>query len=395
MDRSSFTKQAPGHLVKIDLPKPDWAFVPNPLISEWDLPPRLWPLLVETREAIGRLDGVGRHMPNHELLLRPLLQREALRSSSMEGTFATPKQLLLYQADPTEATSKDDKKIPWREVFNYSSALIAGKAQLEAGYPLSLQLIRALHAELLNGVRGEEKAPGQFRKRQVLVGVGGRFIPPPGHNLADCLTALENTLQEPTGIDPLVRAFMVHYQFEAVHPFYDGNGRVGRLLLSLQIFKQLKLTHPWLYLSAYFEKHKDDYIDGLFRISTHNDWDSWIEFCLRAAREQANDAIQRFDELVALRDRYHMKAGTLQASARLHPLIDWLFETPLLTVSQVQQRAKVTYPTAKSDLEHLVGLKILKRSADNRPMFYYANKIMSIAFRDDGDTSQTPGEVTQ
>lgn len=383
MDQTAFTSKAPGRLVKIDLPKPDWAFVPQPLISAWTLPADLWPLLMEAREAIARLDGIGRHMPNHELLLRPLLQREALRSSSMEGTYATPAELLLYQAEPTKPTSPDDPRSAWREVFNYSSALVAGKEQLDTR-PLSLQVIRSLHAELLNGVRGAEKAPGKFRERQVQVGADGRFMPPPAHYLPECLDALETSLRTSSSIDPLIYAFMIHYQFETIHPFYDGNGRVGRLLLSLQIYKQMKLTHPWLYLSAFFERHKDDYIDSLFRVSTHNDWERWIRLCLQAAKEQAQDAIRRFDELVALREQYHKLAGKRQASARLHPLIDWLFETPLVTIPQVQSQERVTYPTAKTDLEHLVSLKILKRGPrDARPRYYYANLIMEIAFRDD------------
>ena len=226
---------------------------------------------MEAREAIARLDGVGRHMPNHNLLLRPLQQREALRSSSMEGTYATPEELLLYQAEPREPRSSDDRVNAWREVFNYGQALTAGKEILDEGYPLSLQLIRTLHAELLRGVRGEEKAPGEFRQRQVQVGAGGRFIPPPAHYLPECLEALEQSLAAQTGIDPLIRAFMVHYQFEAIHPFNDGNGRVGRLLLSLHIYRSMELGSPWLYLSPFFERHKDDYIDSLFRVSAHND----------------------------------------------------------------------------------------------------------------------------
>lgn len=333
------------------------------------------------REAIAHLDGIGKHLPNYALLLRPLQQREALRSSSMEGTYATPEELLLYQAEPRDPKSPTDRENDWREVYNYGTALQQGRDHLDGGLPLSLQLVRAMHASLLSGVRGDDKDPGQFRQRQVQVGAGGRFIPPPAHQLQDCLSAFERSLTEPSTIDPLIWAFMVHYQFETIHPFYDGNGRIGRLLLSLQIYQSLKLSNPWLYLSAYFERHKDEYIDGLFRVSTHNDWNRWILFCLQGATEQARDAISRSERLVALREKYRQKVAASGASARLATIIDCLFERPLVTILQLKSLTNVTYPTAKSDAGRLVRLGVLRPGpAGLRPAYFSAPEIMAAAF---------------
>jgi len=381
MDHSRFTDKAPGRLVKIGTGAASWAFVPDPMPRKWEIPRRLWPQLANAREAIGRLDGIGRHMPNHALLLRPLQQREALRSSSMEGTYATPVELLLYEAEPKEPKSSRDPVNAWREVFNYGRALDLGQRLLDTGYPLSLQLVRMLHAELLNGVRGGDKLPGDFRSSQVHIGVGARFVPPPAHYLPECLEAFEKDLNVTTNIDTLVRAFMAHYQFETIHPFNDGNGRVGRLLLSLQIYHAMNLSAPWLYMSPYFERYKDEYIDLLFRVSTHNDWESWIAFCIKGAETQANDAIRRFDGLVALQRQYHEKVEGRARAGRLHPIIDYMFEWPVITIPQLMKRLKVTYPTAKSDVGHLTDLGILKPGrVDVRPKYFYAQEIMKMIY---------------
>lgn len=384
MDHRAYTSSATGQLVHIELPRPDYAFVPSPLPQSWQMPADLWQHLMDAREAIARLDGTGRHMPNHALLLRPLQQREALRSSSMEGTYATPEELLLYQAEPREPKSGNDPVNAWREVYNYGLALRAGQQLLDDGYPSSLQLIRTLHSELLRDVRGDDKSPGEFRKGQVIVGASGRYIPPPPHQLQGCLDDFERSLREPPAdIDPLLWAFMVHYQFETIHPFNDGNGRVGRLLLSLQIYKGLDLACPWLYLSAFFERHKDEYIDYMFRVSTHGDWGRWLSFCLLGAQEQANDAMERLDQLVALKERYHQEIGQSGANARIYPLLDELFETPIITIPSVVELLQVTYPTAKADIERLVTAGILRQGREDvRPMYFYSPEIMDIAYRE-------------
>lgn len=189
-------------------------------------------------------------MKNYELLLQPLQSREALRSSSLEGTYTTAKQLLLFEIDPRQPTSVQDPLSASQEVANYNRALNLGFSALEKGWPISSNLIRQMHQVLLEGVRGSHKEPGRFRRIQVHIGSIKRYISPPVYEVEPCLKGLEAQIQTLSKIQPLLFCFMVHYQFEAIHPFTDGNGHVGRLLLSLMIYQICGLSKPWLYLSA-------------------------------------------------------------------------------------------------------------------------------------------------
>lgn len=378
MDPAKFGSGKTGRLLKIHVPDDDWAFIPDPLPPKWGFPARLWPLLVKARESLARLDGIGRTLPNPELLLRPLEKREALRSSSLEGTYASPKELLLFELAPQKPKSENDPANAWREVSNYSLALRQGM-KLLASLPFCLRLIRELHAALLKGVRGKDRAPGDFRRCQVHIGSDRRFIPPPPHSLPECLDAFEKELnQEDANYDPLVRCCFLHYQFEAIHPFLDGNGRVGRVLLSLLVYKWCGLSMPWLYLSAFFEKYKDEYIDNLFRISTEGGWERWIEFCLRGTVAQAEDSIRRCDALRKLRDRFLQTAG--QTSVRAHAIIEDLFTFPVVTVVGLSKRYSVTYPTAKADINGLLKKGVLQKIPRVRPKAYYAPDIFRIAY---------------
>jgi Fic family protein len=219
---------------------------------------------------------------------------------------------------------------------------------------------------------------------QVRIDASGRFIPPTPGQVPECLDVFEKYHHEVSDIDPLIRAFMAHYQFETIHPFRDGNGRVGRLLLSLTIYIWLGLSSPWLYMSAFFERHKDEYIDRLFMVSANGEWDRWIEFCLTGVVEQSVDAIERIDKLVALRARYAQLVGRSGGSARLHRILDKLFEGPVTTVPQVQALTGVTYPTARSDIKRLVDMKILREGPEPAyPKHFFAPEILQTAFKDD------------
>lgn len=386
MDRSLFTDNASGRLIKIAIQgRSDWAFVPDQLPSHWEIPTDLWPLLAEAREELARLDGVGRHMPNYDLLLKPLQQREALKSSSLEGTYATPEQLLLFEIDPRESKSQHDQINVWREVYNYSNALRLGQSLLN-DIPISIRLIKELHNELLRGVRGHQRDPGNFRKTQVHIGSDRRFIPPPPVEAVSCLNALEEYIHINNSIDPLIFCFMVHYQFETIHPFLDGNGRVGRLLLSLMIYKLCKLTSPWLYLSAFYDRYKNEYIDCLFNVSTQSEWSKWIAFCLRATIYQAKDAIKRFDELVSLKDKYFESVSHCGGSVRLYNIIEKLFTSPAITVPQVAKLFTISYPTARKEIDTLIDCKILVKSGfESRPRLFVSDEIIAIAYSDPAD----------
>lgn len=382
MDKTLFTQNKTGSLVQIDVGgQQDWAFIPDPLPEHWEISRDLWPLLLSAHKELARLDGVGKHMPNHELLLRPLQQREAIRSSSLEGTYATPKELLLFQMDPREPKSTTDPANAWKEVANYASALKLGQDLLKE-LPISLRFIRQIHEKLLTGVRGHQRDPGNFRRSQVHIGSDRRFVPPPFVEINRCLDELEKYIHKKTDIDPLLFCFMVHYQFETIHPFLDGNGRVGRLLLALMIFEACGLTTPWLYLSAYFDRYKDEYINHLFNISANGDWETWFAYCLRGTLAQASDAIRRLDSLLDLKSNYQQSiVDGGGSSIRLTRTIEKLFEFPLINVPNLAREHSITYPTAKADIDFLISIGILSEMETNRrPKAYVAMEVLKIAY---------------
>ncbi len=379
MDRVEFAKSMPGKLVPVTDPKPDvqWAFVPNALPPTWKWPERLWKPLIEARTSLASLDGTGKHLPNPEILLRPLQGREAQLSSQLEGTVTDPHQQVLFDADPRYPISESDPANPYREVFNYRRALRLRLDRVNT-LPLSLRLIRDLHGILMDGVRGSHLRPGEFRTIQNQIGRPARFVPPPPQYLNETLFALEKYLHLTEGADPLVRAFLAHYQFETIHPFADGNGRVGRLLLSLTIAEWCGLSSQWLYMSAFFEKRKRDYMDFLLKVSTHGDWESWIGFCLEGVIEQAADTETRCEKLLALHRDFHqrIKGG----SFRLSTLVDELFEQPVITVTGIKERFGITYPTAKSDIQKLVSMGIIQDLDGQDVATYYCSSIYGVTY---------------
>lgn len=381
MDAREFTKSMPGRLVPVPNGPPDvqFAFVPSPLPPDWEWPARLWPLLLEARTKLASLDGTGKHLPNPAILLNPLQVREAKLSSQLEGTITDPQQQVLFELDPRYPTSAADPANAYREVFNYRRALrlrLNGVNDL----PLSLRLIRDLHAILMDGVHGSDQRPGEFRTLQNQIGRPARFVPPSPQYLPETLDAFEKYLHMDDGFDPLVRAFLTHYQFETIHPFADGNGRVGRLLLALAIAEWCGLASQWLYMSAYFEKLRDRYMDLLLRVSTHGDWESWIEFCLQGVAEQAVDTEKRCDRLLEIHRDFHHRLR--DGSVRLSNLVDSLFEAPVLTVKQVGRQFGVTYPTARSDLKRLHELGIVEPLDGMNLITYYCPAIYRVAHED-------------
>jgi Fic family protein len=382
MDRHRFTPATTGKLTPIAIGTPDWAFVPAPLPRKWPVSIELWPLLAAAREELARLDGIGKALPDPELLLRPLQSREAIRSSSLEGTYASAEELLLFELDPAEAATPSERASDWREVSNYAAAVRRGTTLLET-LPLSLRLIREMHRELLTGVRGRDRAPGEFRRTQVHIGSDRRYVPPPVNELASCLDDFERFLNDEAAdsIDPLIRTYLAHYQFEAIHPFIDGNGRVGRALLSLCAYRWCRLSHPWLYVSPFFDRHKDEYIDALFAVSTDGAWEGWLELCLHATIDVCRDAVSRCDRLRRLRVEYHATAD--RTSGRMHVLIDSLFSNPIVRVPDAVRRLGVTYPTARSDIAKLVDLGILTEMEKTYPKAYYSSAIFHAAYGED------------
>jgi len=382
MDLTKFSPSKTGQLIEISgVRGVTHAFLPDPLPPQWEWPARLWPLLLKAREELARLDGVGKHLPNPALLLTPLQNREAQRSSSLEGTIATPVQLALFEMEPTDTVLERDTAEAAREVFNYARALRLG-AETDDRLPLSLRYIRQLHQVLLDGVRGANAAPGEFRRGQVQVGGSARYVPPPASHLPQCLDVFEKYLHAPKQLDPLVEAFLVHYQFEAIHPFSDGNGRVGRLLLALTIKEWCGLSEQWLYMSAYYDRYKDEYIDRLFQVSACGDWTGWIEFCLHGVAAQALDAQARCERLLSLRQEYHRRLAAISCSNRINNIVEDLFISPVVTAVALRQKTGVTYPTARADIACLVDLGILRevQLRQRRQKGYYCEDILNATY---------------
>lgn len=385
MNISLFSESKTGQLVPIKVnTNEDYAFVPAPLPSpDWTFPVNLWPLLAKAKEKLGKLDGIGRTITDPNLLLSPLKSREAITSSALEGTYATPQELMLFELNPTKPKSDSDRVNEWQEVANYRRALNEGARLIdEQNMPFCKRLFRDLHAALLGGTRHRYTNPGEFRQHQVAIGSDRRYIPPTAAHLEKCLDDLEAYINaDQPDLDPLIKAYLVHYQFEAIHPFYDGNGRIGRVLLSLMIYKWGEFTCPWLYMSAFFERYKDEYISKMFNISTDGAWDAWVDFCLRGTIVQAEDAIRRCDALRELKttllDRIE---STQKNTARTHRIIDGLFVNPIVRPARLSRNMNVTYPTAKDDIRRLVDAKILVPLPGVKPMAFYSPEIFKIAY---------------
>lgn len=375
MDVSKFAPDAPGEMVEIE--GREKAFVPDPLPpARWILGGSTWGLLVDAMHELGRLDGVAITLPDPGILLRPLENREALRSSSLEGTHATPRELLLFELPDGPETRTNPKVGDWREVWNYRTALSRSSDASVVEAPL--YLIRQLHTVLLTGGRGAALTPGAFRTRQVFIGADHRFTPAPPTHVVPCLELLEQFIRNASPeIPPLVRAFLAHYQFEAIHPFLDGNGRVGRLLMTLMIRELCQHKRPWLYLSAFFDRHRDEYIDRLFMVSAAGDWKGWVEFCLRATIAQARDTFERCTNLIALREDYRGKVGN---KPRLSMIVDMLFTNQFIRTAALGTAMNVTYPTAQRDVDQLVKLGILEELKDMYPRTHVARAIYDVAF---------------
>lgn len=378
MDINHFKETAPGKLMPI--PGSGHAFIPDPLPPEWDFPLDLWPLLSDAKQQIGILEGIGRNLPNPAILLRPLSDREAIRSSRLEGTYVTPKELLLFELEPKESKSERTSVNDQKEVLNYRRALHHGTT---SDLPLSLRLIRELHQILMDGVRGRDRTPGEFRRKQVGIGtrVDPRFVPPPPELVLDHLNPLEKYFHiESSRYDPLVDCFLTHYQFEAIHPFEDGNGRVGRLLLSIMLQEKCHLSKPWLYLSEFYEKYRDDYIDRLYHVSTDANWHDWIEFCLRGILEQSKDTIERCTRLLSVRASFMQRLSDAGGNVRLTQIVENIFHSPFVQVASLPNQLGITYPTARADIDRLVRVGILSELPGVSPKTYFAPEVFEISY---------------
>lgn len=352
------------------------AFVPNPLPPKLEWDDALVSFKSRADIALGTLSGIAETLPNPHLLIYPFIRREAVLSSRIEGTQSSLSDLLLFEATQVE------KQRDVREVQNYVRAMEYGLKRLNE-LPLSLRFIRELHGILMEGVRGEHATPGEFRRSQNWIGAAGAtlkeatFVPPPVPEMQQCLDQLEKFLHSDTGIPPIAQAAMVHYQFEAIHPFLDGNGRIGRLLVTLLLCQRNVLSKPLLYLSAFFERHRQQYYELLLKVSQAGDWREWLEFFLKAVAEQSEDAVSRSRRLLELLRQYSQLARERRLSPTAVQLVELIFMKPVLNVKTVQESLGVSFPSAQNAIVLLEAAGILTEiTGRKRAKTYSATEIV-------------------
>lgn len=353
------------------------AFVPDPLPPDVVWTPGLVRALSDADRLIGRLAGEGRKLPNPHLLIRPFVRREAVRSSRIEGTQATLGELLAAEAGAAVDRSPDDL----REVANYVVALEHGLKRLKT-LPLSLRLTRELHAKLMAGVRVDHATPGEFRKGQNWIGRPGAtlanatFVPPPPELLMECLGAWEKFLHD-RSLPVLVQAALLHAQFEAIHPFLDGNGRVGRLLVILLLVEREVLPTPLLYLSAFFEATRADYYAALQAVLERGEWEQWLEYFLNGVARQSEDALSRAERINALLARWRVEMA--KASPAAVRAVDLVAQNPYCMVRAVSKQLKVAFTTAQRAVERLQRAGILEQVNEaKRDRVYCATALLKI-----------------
>ncbi|MDD5628158.1 MAG: Fic family protein [Elusimicrobia bacterium] len=369
------------------------AYIPDPLPPELVWTPKLVKAQSDADHLIGRLAGEGGRLPNPHLLMRPFIRREAVLSSRIEGTQATLGELLEAEAGVPIERSPDDL----REVGNYVAALEYGIRRLDR-LPLSLRLVRELHERLLQGVRGERATPGEFRRSQNWIGAPGctlaqaSYVPPPPDDLMDCLGAWEEFLHE-RDTPPLVQAALAHYQFEAIHPFLDGNGRVGRLLITLFLVEREIMPTPLLYLSAFFEATRRDYYDLLRAVGARGEWEAWLTYFLNGVARQSEDALSRAERINRLLEAWRIEAGRVSGGKRgrgaadaggrpsqvPEKLVEMLAANPFVTINKAAKQLGVAFTTAQRGIEKLERLGVVRQiNKSKRDRVYCAQAIFDI-----------------
>jgi len=373
------------------------AFIPEPLPPK--APPlafdqELVSLLSEADRSLARLDGVGSILPNPDLFVGMYVRHEAVLSSQIEGTQSTLEDILQLEADGSSAALPRDVE----EVVNYVRALNGGLALLPE-LPLSLRLIREIHATLMEGVRGSTRDPGEFRRTQNWIGpanctlVNASFVPPPVPAMHEALGAFELFLHDRESLPPLIHCALAHAQFETIHPFLDGNGRVGRLLVTLLLCERAILAQPLLYLSSYLKAHRAEYYDRLTAIRNAGDWEGWLKFFLRGVDEVSRNATATARAILALREQSRL---ALASNANAVRLLDYAFQHPLLNVGMARRPLKSAYVTAASTIEQLVEKKILREvTGQKRNRIFRFDALLDL-FRDQitGTTIATEDSLT-
>lgn len=346
------------------------AFVPAPLPPKppVDLGAGLRELLSAADYALGRLDGAVLTLPNPDLFVFMYVRKEAVLSSQIEGTQSSLQNVLAAEARLSDPDAPADVS----EVVNYVKAMNHGLARL-AKLPVSVRLIREIHAELMKGVRGGRLAPGELRSTQNWIGPGGctlaeaAFVPPPPHEVQPALAALERFLHASDPVPPLIRVGLAHAQFETIHPFLDGNGRVGRLLITFLLTEKELLARPVLYLSNFFKRHRAEYYDRLQAVRDSGDWEGWLSFFLQGVADVSREATQTAAAILRMREEYRERIAIElgRAAGNGHRIMERLFDHPIVNVATVRRWLDVTTPGANNLVRRLVDLGLLREITGN------------------------------
>lgn len=338
-------------------------------------------LLSNADRLLGELSGIGTLLPNPYLLISPYVHREAVASSRIEGTRASIDDLFLYEAAQNEKPRVADVK----EVRNYVLAMEHGLKLLDT-LPISIRLIREMHKVLMNEVRGNQATPGELRRTQNWIGAPGStpatatIVPPPVDEMNEALHQWENYLHSKPAEPPLVQCALSHYQFEAIHPFLDGNGRVGRLLITFFLIERRHLTQPLLYLSRFFEQNRSEYYSRLLAVSQHGDWNDWLAYFLQGVAVQAADAIADSRKIVELHGKYQrslVNTGSVSESARR--IIDEIFINPFVSISVLSKKWSLPFNSVKNGVSKLVELGVLKEiEGRKRNKLFVASELIEL-----------------
>lgn len=376
MNQQDFSDAKSGRL--LHAPQGYLAFVPNALPPSFAFDMDLALALSKADAALSELSGLGGQLANPYLLISPYIRREAVLSSRIEGTKASLSDLLIDEIE--EGNAKRSVNADIQEIKNYTHALEHGIALLSV-LPLSLRLVREIHAKLMTGVRGDKATPGEFRRSQNWIGPAGStpmtaaFVPPPVLEMNETLAEWEKFLHVRDVIPDLIQCAMMHVQFETIHPFLDGNGRVGRLLVTLFLLERKRLSQPLLYLSAFIDAHKGDYYDLLQGVRTRGEWVPWLRYFLQGINETATAAGEQAKELHRLREQYRTQ---MRDKPNALALIDQLFVNPYMTIGRAAKLLSKTHPTAKAAISALEHANILREMTGRQwGRFYVCQPILN------------------
>lgn len=380
MTPKDFRDSSAGRCLRSVRRPPYWAFVPNPLPPNIEVDWELATLLSAANAKLGELSGAGQLLPNPHLLINPFIRREAVTSSRIENTQSGLEELFLFEADEMQPPAIPDVQ----EVVNYVRAMEYGIQRMQE-LPLSSRFLCEIHGILMKGVRGEHATPGFLRTTQNWIGSTGctlmnaTYVPPPVPEMKQCFSDLEKYIHSDAREPALIQCALVHYQFEAIHPFVDGNGRIGRLLIILMLLEKKLLSQPMLYLSDFFEAHREAYYQSLLDVSQKGNWKAWLTFFLNGVRQQSEEALLTTQNLLTLNEEYRRIAKGPKVPKSVNLLIDRLFGKPIVSISELTKTSGMSYPTVQRGADYLIERgKLREITGKRRNRLFVADEILNI-----------------